>query len=86
MATYSVQIKRSAEKEIAGLPLATRRRVVERISALADDPRPPGCSKLSGADGYRIRQGAYRVVYTVDDSHVVVEVVRVAHRSDVYRR
>jgi len=86
VATYSVRIKRSAEKEIAALPLATRRRVVERISALADDPRPPGCRRLSGSDKYRMRQGAYRVVYTVNDDRVVVEVVRVAHRSDVYRR
>ncbi len=86
MATYSVRIKRSAEKEISALPLAVRRRVVDRIAVLADDPRPPGCRKLSGRDAYRIRQGAYRIVYTVDDGEVVVEVVRVAHRSDVYRR
>lgn len=86
MATYSVQIRRSAEKEIGSLPLAVRRRVVARISALADDPRPPGSRKLAGSEAYRVRQGAHRIVYTIDDDRVVVVVVRVAHRSDVYRR
>ena len=89
MATYSVLIRRSAEKEIERVPLRDRRRIVERIveriAALAADPRPPGCVKLSGHDKYRIRQGPYRVVYTIDDAVVTVIVVRVAHRRDTYR-
>ena len=89
MATYSVVIVRSAEKEIAGLPGPIRKRVVRRILALADDPRPPGCVKLSGDDKYRVRQGVRqgnrRIVYTIADAVVTVTVVRVAHRSDVYR-
>lgn len=85
MARYSLLIRRSAEKEIERLPLRVRRRVVARISALATDPRPPGCVKLSGHDKYRIRQGAYRIVYTIDDAVVTVVVVRVAHRRDAYR-
>ncbi len=85
MAISSVQIRRSAEKEIARLPLRDRQRIVERIAGLAVDPRPPGCTKLSGQDKYRVRQGAYRVVYTIDDAVVTVIVVRVAHRRDVYR-
>ncbi len=85
MATYSVVIRRSAEKEVAALPLSVRRRVVERISSLAAAPRPPGCVKLSGQDKYRLRQGAYRIVYTIDDAVVTVVIVRVAHRRDVYR-
>ncbi|MFI5402928.1 MAG: type II toxin-antitoxin system RelE/ParE family toxin [Planctomycetota bacterium] len=85
MAAYSVVIRRSAEKEIARLPDATRRLIVHRIRALGDEPRPHGSQKLSGREGYRIRQGEYRVVYTIDDAHRVVTVVRVAHRSDVYR-
>ena len=84
-ATYSVLIKRSAEKEIARLPLVLRRRVIDRIAGLAEEPRPPGCAKLSGQDKYRLRQGAYRIVYTIDDDIVTVVVVRVAHRSDAYR-
>jgi mRNA interferase RelE/StbE len=82
---YRILVRRSAEKEIARLPDATRRAVVQRIRALGEEPRPPGSQKLSGRDGYRIRQGDYRVVYTVDDAVRTVTIVRVAHRSDVYR-
>jgi mRNA interferase RelE/StbE len=85
VAAYSVVIKRSAEKEIEHLPVGIRRLVVRRILALADDPRPHGSQKLAGEDKYRIRQGDYRVVYTIEDAIVTVTVVRVAHRSDVYR-
>lgn len=85
MAAYSVLVTRSAEKEIERLPVDVRRLVVRRILALADDPRPHGSQKLTGEDKYRIRQGAYRVVYTIEDAIVTVTVVRVAHRSDVYR-
>ena len=85
MGRYRVLIRRSAEKEIARLPDAIRRRVVDRILALTDDPRPHGCQKLSGEEKYRIRQGDWRIVYEIDDDMVVVLIVRVAHRSDVYR-
>ena len=85
MAAYSVLVTWSAEKEIERLPVAIRRLVVRRILALADDPRPHGSQKLTGEDKYRIRQGDYRVVYTIEDAVVTVTVVRVAHRSDVYR-
>jgi mRNA interferase RelE/StbE len=83
--SYSVLVTRSAEKEIAALPVLVRRLVVLRIQALANDPRPHGSEKLSGEDKYRIRQGRCRVVYTVEDASVTLTVVRVAHRSDVYR-
>jgi mRNA interferase RelE/StbE len=82
---YRVLIRRSAEKEIARLPDAVRRRIVERILALTDAPRPHGCQKLSGEEKYRIRQGDRRIVHEIDDDAVVVLIVRVAHRSDVYR-
>jgi len=86
VASYRVFIKRSAQKEIRDLPsLRVRRAIVARIQALADDPRPPGCVKLTGADKYRIRQGAYRILYTIDGDRLVVLVVRVAHRKDAYR-
>ena len=85
MAAYSVLVTRSAEKEIERLPVDIRRLVVRRILALADDPRPHGSQKLTGEDKYRIRQGDYRVVYTIEDAIVTVTVVGVAHRSDVYR-
>ncbi len=85
MASYSLQIKRSAVKEVAALPLKDRRRIVRKIQALARNPRPEGCEKLSGQDKYRLRQGDYRILYSVDDAAEAVVIVKIAHRRDVYR-
>ncbi len=79
-------MKLFAAREIEALPLADRRRVVDRIGLLADEPRPPGCEKLVGGERYRLRQGDYRIVYSIEDSMLVVWVVKVGHRRDVYRR
>ena len=87
MASYRIRIKRSAAKELESIGTrADRRRIVERIQALADDPRPPGSQKLSGRDRYRLRQDRYRILYSIQDEILVVHVVRIAHRKDVYRR
>lgn len=85
MANYSVLIRRSAAKEIDALPLKDRRRVVARINGLATNPRPAGCEKLSGEEKYRIRQGDYRILYEIVDRDLIVTVVRVGNRRDVYR-
>ena len=85
MAAYSVLVTLSAEREIDRLPTGIRRLVVRRIQALADDPRPHGSQKLAGEDKYRVRQGDYRIVYTIEDEIVTITVVRVGHRSYVYR-
>lgn len=85
MASYSVLLKRSAAKELEGLPLKDRRRVAARIGALGDEPRPPGVEKISGQEKYRIRQGDCRVLYTIDDAALAVTVVKIGHRGDVYR-
>ena len=85
MASYSVEIKRSAAKELERLPPKDRTRIVTRIRTLAGNPRPPGCEKLSGQERYRVRQGSYRILYEIDDAVVRVIVVRIAHRRDVYR-
>ncbi len=86
MARYSVEIKPSAVREIEAIPLKKlRQRVVQRIRTLGDDPRPTGCEKLTGQDRYRVRQGQYRIIYEVQDDVLVVIVVRVGHRSSVYR-
>jgi mRNA interferase RelE/StbE len=85
VASYRVGIKRSAAKELEDLPLTDRRRVVQRISALAADPRPPGCEKLSGEDKYRIRQGDLRILYEIADRESKVTIVKIGHRRDVYR-
>ena len=83
---YQILIRRAAEKEIADLPIKIRSRIAEKIRALADEPRPAGCKKLSGEDrAWRIRIGDYRVVYEIDDSLKHIEVRVVAHRRDVYR-
>ena len=85
MANYSVHVKRSAAKEIEALPPKDRRRVVSKIQALGRDPRPSGCEKLSGADKYRLRQGNYRILYEIIDNELIVAVVKVGNRRDVYR-
>ena len=83
---YRIEIKRSAAKEIEAIGrLRDRQRVVARIMRLAEDPRPPGATKLTGKEAYRIRQGDYRIVYTIADDVLVVEVIRVGHRREVYR-
>jgi len=83
---YRVSIKRSAVKEIEAIPQKKeRQRIIRRIGQLADNPRPPESRKLSGHDRYRIRQGVYRIVYAIDDVEIVVVVVKVGHRKDVYR-
>jgi mRNA interferase RelE/StbE len=85
VASYSVLIKRSAAKELERLPDKIRRQVVSRIAALAVQPRPTGCEKLTGEDLYRIRQGDYRIVYSIADAELIVHVIRIANRRDVYR-
>jgi mRNA interferase RelE/StbE len=85
VASYRVLIKRSASRELEGLELKDRQRVVNQIRKLADDPRPQGCEKLSGNDKYRIRQGEIRIVYGIADRDLVVTVVKIGHRRDVYR-
>ena len=86
MASYKVLIKPSAVKELEAIPQKDRTRIVYRIQGLAENPRPPGCEKLSNRDKYRIRQGKYRILYQIRDKEVVVVVVRVAKREDAYRR
>lgn len=85
MASYKVFIKPSAVKELEAVPTKGRRRVVAKIEALATAPRPQGCEKLSGLERYRIRQGVYRVIYSIDDHAITVLVVKIGHRRDVYR-
>ena len=86
MAAYRLVFKRSAARDIDDIgALADRRRVIERIGRLVDDPRPPGCIELVGGDRYRVRQGRYRIVYEIRDAELVVVIVRVGDRRDVYR-
>ena len=86
MEKFKVVLKPSAVKEIESVPRKKeRQQIIRRIGLLANDPRPPGCKKLSGHDKYRIRQGSYRIVYGIEDDKLIVYIVKVGHRKDVYR-
>ena len=87
MASYRVLIKASAAREIEAVgQKQDRQRIVAKIRSLGDDPRPPGHEKLAGReDQYRIRSGRYRVIYSIADAELLVFVVRVGHRREVYR-
>jgi mRNA interferase RelE/StbE len=86
MARYELRVKPSVAKDLRGIPKADIKRILGRMQALRDDPRAPGCEKLAGTgELYRVRQGVYRIVYTIHDEQVVVEVVKVGHRGEVYR-
>jgi len=84
--TYLVSILRRAQKEIEDLPTSDAARVRTAIAGLAENPRPPGCIKLTGRDGWRIRIGDFRVIYEINDGHLFVTVVQVGNRRDIYRR
>lgn len=85
MASYELAFKRSVATDLRQLPKKDLQRVLARIRDLSRDPRPPGCEKLSGLPRYRIRQGNYRIVYEIRDERLIVLIVKVAHRKDVYR-
>jgi mRNA interferase RelE/StbE len=84
---YRVEIARRAARSIASLQRQDQQRIRAAIDLLADNPRPPGCARLTGeANAYRVRTGSYRILYEVFDDRLVVHVIRVGHRRDVYRR
>ena len=86
MASYSILFTRSAAKELETVPIKDRQRITDKIRNLADNPRPVGVEKLSGDDKYRIRQGNYRILYEIIDTDLIVTVVRIGDRREVYRR
>lgn len=83
MAEYKVFFRKSVWKDFATIPRKNLQKIIRRIGLLADDPRPPGCEKLTAQEKYRIRQGNYRIVYSVQDSEVTVWVVKVGHRKEI---
>ncbi len=85
MAGYKLLIKPSAAKELEALPKKDRQRIVTKIHGLSVEPRPPGCEKLSSHDLYRVRQGNYRILYTVHDADLLVVIITIGHRREVYR-
>jgi len=85
MAAYKIFFKRSVEKDFESIPQKNLQRILDRIKMLAEDPRPTGCEKLTGQERYRVRQGRYRIIYSIQDNELTVWVVMVSHRKDVYR-
>ena len=85
MGSYSVLIKPSAARELETIPHKDRVRIVEKVRGLAANPRPVACEKLSGLEQYRLRQGRYRIVYSISDKERGVVVVKIAHRREAYR-
>jgi mRNA interferase RelE/StbE len=85
MAAYNIFFKKSVEKDFRTIPKQDLRKIIKLIGALAQEPRPPGCEKLTGQERYRVRQGRYRVLYSIQDQELTVWVVKVGHRKDVYK-
>jgi mRNA interferase RelE/StbE len=85
MAAYKIFFKKSVEKDFKVIPKNDLKKILERIEALTEDPRPSGCEKLTGQQKYRLRQGRYRILYSIQDDELTVWVVKVGHRKDIYR-
>jgi len=85
MAKYSLSFKKSVAKDLRGLPKKDIKRILKCIEGLCLDPKADGCIKLSGQERYRIRQGIYRIIYEIQETELIIMVVKVAHRSTVYK-
>jgi mRNA interferase RelE/StbE len=85
MAVYEVYFKESVEKDFRDIPKKDLKRILQRIKSLAAEPRPSGCEKLTGRERYRLRQGRYRIVYSIMDKNLTVWIVKIGHRKDIYR-
>jgi mRNA interferase RelE/StbE len=85
MAVYKLFFKKSVQKDFDTIPKKDLKRILSRIKTLAENPRPSGCEKLTGQERYRLRQGQYRIVYSIQDDELTVWIVKVGHRKDIYR-
>ena len=86
MASYKIYFRKSAAKELGKLSNPEVQKLIQRIESLAIDPWPTGCEKLTGQEFYRIRQGNYRIIYSIQDDELTIWVVKVSHRKDIYKR
>jgi len=87
VAKYKIHISSSAEKALKKLPGKDLIKVIETIQKLAIDPKPPGCRKLSGEeDVFRVRQGNYRIIYEIEGKKLLILVLKIGHRKDIYRK
>jgi mRNA interferase RelE/StbE len=85
MASFKVTVKQSVAKDLRRISKKEIARILKRLEALAVEPRPAGAEKLSGQERYRLRQGVYRIIYEIKDEELVVVIVKVGHRRDVYK-
>ena len=85
MAEYRVSFRVSVEKDLIAIPKSDLKKILQRIKTLSENPRPSGCEKLTGQERYRIRQGRYRILYSIQDRELTVWIVKVGHRKDIYR-
>ena len=85
MASYSLAFKKSVAKDLRSIPNKDVHRILKRIDTLCENPRAEGCVKLSNQDKYRVRQGVYRIVYEIQDYELIILVVKIAHRSQIYK-
>ena len=85
MAGYKIHFRASVEKDFSILPKGELKKILKRIQTLAEEPRPSGCEKLTGQERYRIRQGRYRILYSIHDDELTVWIAKVGHRKDIYR-
>ena len=86
MAQYKVFFKKSVEKDFKSIPKKELLRTLDKIESLQGNPRPVGCQKLTGQERYRLRQGNYRIVYSIQDYELTVWVVKVGHRKEIYNK
>ena len=85
MANYRLIFRKSVAKDLRSIPKRDVARILKRIEALAGNPRPEGCEKLSGQERFRVRQGAYRIIYEIRDTERIITVVKIGHRRHVYK-
>jgi len=85
MAEYKIFFKKSVWKDFEAIPNKDLKRILERIESLGENPRLPGCKKLTGQEKYRLRQRRYRILYSIQDEELSVWIVKVGHRKNVYR-
>jgi mRNA interferase RelE/StbE len=85
MAEYKIFFRKSVQKDFSAIPKKDLKRIINRIESLGENPRPVGCEKLTGQERYRLRQGRYRIVYSIQDDELTIWIVKVGHRKDIYR-
>ncbi|NQT25916.1 type II toxin-antitoxin system RelE/ParE family toxin [candidate division KSB1 bacterium] len=85
MEKYKIEFIKSAVKELNSIPDKDINKIIKKIQSLEQNPRPDGCVKLTGKEQYRIRQGRYRILYSIEDDRLIIFVVKIGHRKDIYR-